>query len=148
MNIEPHEAMSYKKQIDIASKVGELLVGMTGKTLSKDEQDDMFKDIFEQTLRLMSRFTSDVVEAMYDSTENWDEFLELDKNMEKFGFGDAISFMESGLTVCLTIEGKTRMYFMEDGKIICGIKDSHVNYVVTKFYTDAVLSKEWSIYEP
>ena len=62
--------------------------------------------------------------------------------MEKFGFGDAISFMESGLTVCLTIEGK------EDGKIICGIKDSHVNYVVTKFYTDAVLSKEWSIYEP
>ena len=41
---EPHEAMSYKKQIDIASKVGELLVEMTGKTLSKDEQDDMFKD--------------------------------------------------------------------------------------------------------
>lgn len=76
---EPHEAMSYKKQIDIASKVGELLVGMTGKTLSKDEQDDMFKDVFEQTLRLMSRFTSDVVEAMYDSTENWDEFLELIK---------------------------------------------------------------------
>jgi hypothetical protein len=71
--------MSYKKQIDIASKVGELLVGMTGKTLSKDEQDDMFKDIFEQTLRLMSRFTSDVIEAMYDSTENWDEFLELIK---------------------------------------------------------------------
>lgn len=79
MNTEPHEAMSYKKQIDIASKVGELLVGMTGKTLSKDEQDDMFKDVFEQTLRLMSRFTSDVVEAMYDSTENWDEFLELIK---------------------------------------------------------------------
>ena len=71
--------MSYKKQINIASKVGELLVGMTGKTLSKDEQDDMFKDVFEQTLRLMSRFTSDVVEAMYDSTENWDEFLELIK---------------------------------------------------------------------
>ncbi len=71
--------MSYKKQIDIASKVGELLVEMTGKTLSKDEQDDMFKDVFEQTLRLMSRFTSDVVEAMYDSTENWDEFLELIK---------------------------------------------------------------------
>ena len=71
--------MSYKKQIDIASKVGELLVGMTGKTLSKDEQNDMFKDVFEQTLRLMSRFTSDVVEAMYDSTENWDEFLELIK---------------------------------------------------------------------
>lgn len=71
--------MSYKKQIDIASKVGELLVGMTGKTLSKDEQDDMFKDVFEQILRLMSRFTSDVVEAMYDSTENWDEFLELIK---------------------------------------------------------------------
>lgn len=71
--------MNYKKQIDIASKVGELLVGMTGKTLSKDEQDDMFKDVFEQTLRLMSRFTSDVVEAMYDSTENWDEFLELIK---------------------------------------------------------------------
>lgn len=76
---EPHEAMSYKKQIDIPSKVGELLVEMTGKTLSKDEQDDMFKDVFEQTLRLMSRFTSDVVEAMYDSTENWDEFLELIK---------------------------------------------------------------------
>lgn len=71
--------MSYKKQIDIASKVGELLVEMTGKTLSKDEQDDMFKDVFEQTLRLMSRFTSDVVEAMYDSTEDWDEFLELIK---------------------------------------------------------------------
>jgi hypothetical protein len=71
--------MSYKKQIDIASKVGELLVGMTGKTLSKDEQDDMFKDVFEQTLRLMSRFTSDVIEAMYNSTENWDEFLELIK---------------------------------------------------------------------
>ena len=51
--------MSYKKKIDIASKVGE--------------------DVFEQTLRLMSRFTSDVVEAMYDSTENWDEFLELIK---------------------------------------------------------------------
>lgn len=79
MSIEPHEAMSYKKQIDIASKVGELLVDMTGKTLSKDEQDDMFKDVFEQTLRLMSRFTSDVIEAMYDSTENWDEFLELIK---------------------------------------------------------------------
>lgn len=79
MNTEPHELMSYKKQIDIASKIGELLVGMTGKTLSKDEQDDMFKDVFEQTLRLMSRFTSDVVEAMYDSTENWDEFLELIK---------------------------------------------------------------------
>ena len=79
VNTEPHEPMSYKKQIDIASKVGELLVGMTGKTLSKDEQDDMFKDIFEQTLRLMSRFTSDVIEAMYDSTENWDEFLELIK---------------------------------------------------------------------
>ena len=71
--------MNYKKQIDIASKVGELLVGMTGKTLSKDEQDDMFKDVFEQTLRLMSRFTSDVIEAMYNSTENWDEFLELIK---------------------------------------------------------------------
>lgn len=71
--------MSYKKQIDIASKVGELLVDMTGKTLSKDEQDDMFKDVFEQTLRLMSRFTSDVIEAMYNSTENWDEFLELIK---------------------------------------------------------------------
>lgn len=79
MNTEPHELMSYKKQIDIASKVGELLVGMTGKTLSKDEQDDMFRDVFEQTLRLMSRFTSDVIEAMYNSTENWDEFLELIK---------------------------------------------------------------------
>lgn len=79
MNTEPHEVMSYKKQIDIASKVGELLVSMTGKTLNKDEQDDMFKNIFEQTLRLMSRFTSDVIEAMYDSTENWDEFLELIK---------------------------------------------------------------------
>lgn len=79
MNTEPHEPMNYKKQIDIASKVGELLVGMTGKTLNKDEQDDMFKDVFEQTLRLMSRFTSDVIEAMYDSTENWDEFLELIK---------------------------------------------------------------------
>lgn len=67
--------------------------------------------------------------------------------MEKFGFGDAISFMESGFTVCLTINGKTRMYYMEGGKIICGIKDSHVNYVVNKFYADAVLSKEWSIYE-
>ena len=67
--------------------------------------------------------------------------------MENFGFGDAISFMESGLTVCLTLEGKTRMYFMENGKIMCRIKDSHVNYVVTKFYTDAVLSKEWSLYE-
>lgn len=79
MNTEPHELMSYKKQIDIASKVGELLVGMTGKTLSKDEQDDIFKDVFEQTLRLLSRFTSDVIEAMYDNTENWDEFLELIK---------------------------------------------------------------------
>ena len=67
--------------------------------------------------------------------------------MENFGFGDAISFMESGITVWLTIGDKTRMYYMEDGKIICGIKGSHVNYVVTKFYTDAVLSKEWSIYE-
>lgn len=67
--------------------------------------------------------------------------------MEKFSFGEAVSFMESGFTVCLTIGGKTRTYFMEDGKVICGIKDSHVNYVVSKFYTDAVLSKEWSLYE-
>lgn len=79
MNTEPHEAMSYKKEVDIASKVGELLVGMTGETLSKDGQDVMFKDVFEHTLRLMSRVTSDVIEAMYDSTENWDEFLELIK---------------------------------------------------------------------
>lgn len=42
--------------------------------------------------------------------------------MENFGFGDAISFMESGLTVCLTIGDKTRMYYMEDGKIIVELK--------------------------
>ena len=29
----------------------------------------------------------------------------------------------------------TKQFYMEDGKIICGIKGSHVNYVVTKFYT-------------
>ena len=31
--------------------------------------------------------------------------------MEKFGFGDAISFMESGLTVCLTIEGNYNLVY-------------------------------------
>ena len=29
--------------------------------------------------------------------------------MEKFGFGDAISFMESGLTVCLYVESRIHM---------------------------------------
>lgn len=79
MNTEPHEPMSYKKQIKIASTLGELLVEMTGETLKKNEQDDMFKGIFEQTLQLLNCYTSDVVEAMYDSANNLDEFLELIK---------------------------------------------------------------------
>lgn len=33
--------------------------------------------------------------------------------MEKFGFGEAISFMEIGEIVCLELDGKTRMYHME-----------------------------------
>nr|DAW84427.1 MAG TPA: hypothetical protein [Caudoviricetes sp.] len=67
--------------------------------------------------------------------------------MEKFGFGEAISFMEIGEIVCLELDGKTRMYHMENGKVICNIEGSFVTYPVTKFYTDAVLSKDWCLYE-
>ena len=71
--------MSYRKRVDIASKIGELLVDMTDDSLNKDEQDDLFQDVFEQVLRITGRFTIDVIDSMHFNVENWDEFLRLQK---------------------------------------------------------------------
>lgn len=66
--------------------------------------------------------------------------------MEKFNFGEAISMMQIGETVCLELDGKVRRYSIVDGRIVCHIGEN-VKYVVTKFYTDAVLSENWYLYE-
>lgn len=66
--------------------------------------------------------------------------------MKSFNFGEALSFMEIGETMCLELDGKTRLYRMQDGEIICNVEGSMASYRVTKFYTDAVLSKEWRLY--
>lgn len=67
--------------------------------------------------------------------------------MQKFGFGDALSFMEAGLSVSLELDGKVRIYTKAEDKITCKIEGSYVSYPVTKFYLDAVNSKEWKLYE-
>lgn len=66
--------------------------------------------------------------------------------MEKFNFGEALSMMQIGETVCLELDGKVRRYSIEDGRIVCRVGEN-VTYIVTKFYTDAVLSEEWYLYE-
>lgn len=67
--------------------------------------------------------------------------------MEKFGFGEALSFLDAGVKVCLELNGRRRIYSRQGNIITCNIEGSHVEYNISKFYIDAVLSEDWSIYE-
>lgn len=67
--------------------------------------------------------------------------------MERFDFGEAVSMLKIGETVCLELDGKIRNYHMENEQIMCAIEGSHVTYSVQKFYTDAILSENWYLYD-
>ena len=52
--------------------------------------------------------------------------------MKSFNFGEALSFMEIGETVCLELDGKTRLYRMQDGEIICNVGHTVEKRIRTK----------------
>jgi hypothetical protein len=69
--------------------------------------------------------------------------------METFNFQEALSYIEAGLTVSLTLDGHTRSYKLnEKGEIICTPAGKEfLTYKVKSFYVDAVLSNNWTLDE-
>ena len=63
--------------------------------------------------------------------------------MNYFDFSEALSFIKSDIPVCLTIEGKTREYYMDNDVIMC--KVGKTTYAVKQFYIDAIMSNEWYV---
>lgn len=68
--------------------------------------------------------------------------------MKYYSFCDALSWMEGGGLVGLTLNGVERLYHKIDNRIIC-IPNSkeHLSYVVKDFKIDAVLSNDWVLYD-
>lgn len=65
-------------------------------------------------------------------------------NKNKFGFEDALLFMQSDMTVGLNLNGKERHYFIKDGEIYCIPNNKeHLLYKVKEFYIDSILSNNW-----
>lgn len=62
-----------------------------------------------------------------------------------FDFREALDCINNDIKVGLTLNGKTRYYYREDGKIVC--KVNQTTYPVNTFYIDAVESNNWFIAE-
>lgn len=66
---------------------------------------------------------------------------------DTFDFQEALSYIKAGMTVRLTIDNVTRVYYLnQSGEIVCipNGKD-HFTYKVTTFHIDAVMSDDWQL---
>lgn len=62
--------------------------------------------------------------------------------MNYFDFQHALNLINSGFTVGLNTDGKSRVYFKNrNGDLVCTINNT--TYPVKCFYLDAVMSKKW-----
>lgn len=62
--------------------------------------------------------------------------------MNYFGFQHALDLINSGFTVGVHLDGKSRIYFKnKNGQLVC--TTNNTTYSVKCFYLDAVMSKKW-----
>lgn len=66
---------------------------------------------------------------------------------DTFDFQEALSYIKSGMTVSLTIDGVKRVYNLnQNGEIICTPNDKeHLTYKINTFHIDAVMSNDWKL---
>lgn len=67
--------------------------------------------------------------------------------IEKFNFQEALSYIKSGMAVSLTLNGVTRVYYLNlDGEVVCTPNGKpHLTYKVNTFHIDAVMSEDWQL---
>lgn len=67
--------------------------------------------------------------------------------METFDFQEALSYIEAGMKVKLTLNGSERCYFLnEQGDIVCTPNNKeHLTYKVKQFYIDSIVSNNWEL---
>lgn len=65
--------------------------------------------------------------------------------MNTFSFEEALQWIEFGEVVGIKLNGKTRVYFKENGNILC--KVNNTIYKVESFYIDAIQSNNWVLFE-
>lgn len=65
----------------------------------------------------------------------------------KYGFKDAIAYiLENEEVAQLTLNGKTRKYYLKDGMIFCEPNHKpHLTYKVDSFHVDAIMSTDWEL---
>lgn len=66
--------------------------------------------------------------------------------IKQFNFGEALSFLKSGLKVT---NGRGNIYFMENNKVYCIPKAQYPKgrREEVKLYWDAVLRDDWTLFE-
>ena len=66
---------------------------------------------------------------------------------DTFDFQEALSYIKSGMTVSLTIDGVKRVYNLnQNGEIVCTPNGKgHLTYKVNTFHIDAVMSDDWQL---
>lgn len=66
--------------------------------------------------------------------------------IKQFDFGEALSFLKSGLKVT---NGRGNIYFMENNKVYCIPKAQYLKgrREEVKLYWDAVLRDDWTLFE-
>lgn len=66
---------------------------------------------------------------------------------DTFDFQEALSYIKSGMTVSLIIDGVKRVYNLnQNGEIVCTPNGKeHLTYKVNTFHIDAVMSDDWRL---
>lgn len=59
-----------KKSVLLSAGIAEAITSLAGTTLDTNEQDQLYSDVFEFFLRLMSRYDSETVETMSQNFDN------------------------------------------------------------------------------
>lgn len=67
----------------------------------------------------------------------------------KIDFEEALFSLKCGLTIGLTLNGVERRYYLNKfGEILCIPNGKfHLTYKVKEFKVDAIMSKDWKIYD-
>lgn len=63
-----------------------------------------------------------------------------------FDFQEALSYIKAGMYVSLKLDNIERVYYLKDYKIMCiPNRNKRLEYSVSSFYVDAVLSDNWQL---
>ena len=63
-----------------------------------------------------------------------------------FDFQEALSYIKAGMYVSLKLNNIERIYYLKDDKIMCiPNHNKRLEYSVSSFYIDAILSNNWQL---